>query len=55
MASCIQCGNAIPRGQRTCSMCYGDIDHGRDNYYREYVENQQKDREPEQDWSDEER
>lgn len=23
---------------KSCSMCYGDIDHGRDGYYREWAE-----------------
>jgi len=32
MAACVMCGSLIPDGQRTCSMCYGDIEHGNDNY-----------------------
>ena len=38
MPNCVQCGLPVPDGQRTCSMCYGDIDHGRDGYYREWAE-----------------
>ena len=26
------------QGSDTCSMCYGDIDHGKDNYYRNEIE-----------------
>jgi hypothetical protein len=40
MANCVMCGSTIPdnQGSRTCSMCYGDVDHGRDGYYRDYLE-----------------
>ena len=38
MTSCVQCGSTIPDNQRTCSMCYGDIEHGTDGYYRQYME-----------------
>lgn len=38
MGSCSMCGAPIPAGQGTCSMCYGDIDHGSDGYYREFME-----------------
>lgn len=38
---CTSCGASIPEGQgKSCSMCYGDIDHGRDGYYREWMEQQ---------------
>lgn len=41
MPNCTSCGSPIPTGQGTsCSMCYGDIDHGRDGYYREWAERQ---------------
>jgi hypothetical protein len=40
---CVMCGSAVPRGQRTCSMCYGDPDHGRDGYYRQWIEQQRDD------------
>ena len=40
MPNCVMCGSSIPdnQGSKTCSMCYGDIDHGRDGYYRQYME-----------------
>lgn len=47
-ASCSQCGSPVPDGQRVCSMCYGDIDYGKDGYYREWAEQQDREREPEQ-------
>lgn len=40
MSNCVQCGSPVPKGQHTCSMCYGDPDHGRDGYYREWMEEQ---------------
>ena len=40
MSSCSQCASPIPNGQRICSMCMGDIDHGKDGYYREWAEEQ---------------
>ena len=41
---CTSCGSPIPDGQSSsCSMCYGDIDYGRDGYYREWAERQQRD------------
>ena len=41
MAYCTSCGLPIPDGQgKSCSMCYGDIDHGRDGYYRQMMEEQ---------------
>ena len=43
MPSCSSCGLPIPEGQgSSCSMCYGDIDHGRDGYYREWAEEQER-------------
>ena len=50
MAYCTSCGSPIPDGQRkSCSMCYGDMDHGRDNYYRRWMEEEleRQDQEPE--------
>jgi len=40
MATCVMCGSWIPddQGSTTCSMCYGDIDHGKDGYYRRWME-----------------
>lgn len=42
MASCVMCGSPIPDGQRTCSMCYGDPNHGKDNYYNDWLEQQHR-------------
>ena len=40
-AYCTSCGLPIPDGQgRSCSMCYGDIDYGKDGYYRQWAEEQ---------------
>lgn len=41
-AYCVDCGSPLPdnQGSRTCSMCYGDIDHGRDGFYRRWAEEQ---------------
>ena len=40
MKYCTSCGSRIPdnQGSNSCSMCYGDIDHGKDGYYRREVE-----------------
>lgn len=35
---CVCCGSPVPKEQRTCSMCYGDIDHRTDGYYRQWAE-----------------
>ncbi len=37
---CVDCGAPIPEAQRVCSMCYGDMDFGRDGYYRAWAEEQ---------------
>ncbi len=43
MPNCTSCGSPIPDGQGpSCSMCYGDIDHGRDGYYRKWAEQQER-------------
>ena len=43
MANCTSCGSSIPDGQgRSCSMCYGDIGHGRDGYYFEWALEQER-------------
>lgn len=43
MPYCTSCGSPIPEGQgKSCSMCYGDIDYGKDGYYREWAERQQQ-------------
>ncbi len=39
MPNCTSCGERIPEGQGgSCSMCYGDIAHGRDGYYEQEEE-----------------
>jgi len=39
---CTSCGLPIPDGQgKSCSMCYGDINYGRDGYYRTWAEQQE--------------
>ncbi len=43
MGSCCDCGIDIPDGQTSCSMCYGDIEHGSDGYYRDWAERQLED------------
>ncbi len=48
MASCVQCASNIPEGQRTCSMCYGDPDHGRDGYYQRWIDDQRQEEEERQ-------
>lgn len=42
--SCVMCGSPIPddQGSNSCSMCYGDIDHGKDGYYRDWMEQQEQ-------------
>lgn len=43
MPSCTSCGSYIPEGQgKSCSMCYGDIDHGTDGYYRAEMEREEE-------------
>ena len=38
MNNCSQCGSQVPDGQSICSICYGDMDYGRDGYYRQQME-----------------
>lgn len=41
MNYCTSCGSPIPEGQgKSCSMCYGDPDHGRDGYYQAFLDEQ---------------
>lgn len=43
MPYCTSCGSPIPEGQgKSCSMCYGDIDYGKDGYYRDWAERLRK-------------
>lgn len=38
MRNCTSCGSPIPDGQGdSCSMCYGDIAHGSDGYYEDFL------------------
>lgn len=40
---CVQCGLPIPDGQGSCcSICYGDVEHGTDGYYRRWMEEQRE-------------
>ncbi|MCK5642407.1 MAG: hypothetical protein KAJ19_16490 [Gammaproteobacteria bacterium] len=39
MPDCTSCGQPIPEGQgSSCSMCYGDVAHGTDGYYQDYMD-----------------
>ena len=44
MKNCHSCGVRIPdnQGSDVCSMCYGDIDHGKDGYARREWERQDR-------------
>ena len=37
MNTCIMCGISIPKGQRVCSMCYGDPFYGTDMEYLNWL------------------
>ena len=53
MTYCTSCGSPIPEGQgKSCSMCYGDIEHGKDGYYRNWADGQLYRPEQEQSESD---
>lgn len=53
MPDCTSCGSPIPEGQgKSCSMCFGDIDYGRDGYYREWAERQIEEQPRPQDQAD---
>jgi len=46
MPYCSSCGSEIPEGQgSSCSMCYGDMDYGRDGYYRQWYEEREQEEE----------
>lgn len=51
MKSCTSCGSWIPddQGSNSCSMCYGDISHGKDGYYEEWAREQDRKSEEAQD------
>jgi len=41
MANCTSCGSPIPDDQgKSCSMCFGDPDHGHDGYYQAWIDQQ---------------
>ena len=42
--ACTMCGSDLPDSHphKTCSLCYGDLDYGTDGYYREYMEELQR-------------
>lgn len=48
MNYCVMCGSPLPddQGSSTCSMCYGEIEHGKDGYYREWMEKQEREEDP---------
>lgn len=48
--SCVMCGSPLPddQGSRTCSMCYGDIGHGKDGYYERWAREQEEQRQREE-------
>ena len=40
---CSSCGSPNPDGQgKSCSMCYGDINHGTDGYYEQWALQQEE-------------
>jgi len=43
MPNCTSCGSPIPEGQgKSCSMCYGDVQHGTDGYYEDWLHQQEQ-------------
>jgi predicted amidophosphoribosyltransferase len=49
MGQCSQCGSSVPDEQSICSMCMGDINHGSDEHYQRWAEQeQQRERENEE-------
>ena len=54
MPYCTSCGSEIPDDQgKSCSMCYGDINHGSDGYYEELARKQQEEQEQEPEYTSE--
>ena len=49
MNCCVCCGTSLPnnQGSKTCSVCYGDPDHGSDGILRQQMDAQRDD-----DWLD---
>ena len=53
MSYCTSCGSYIPDGQgRSCSMCYGDVGHGKDRYYEKWIEEQEDKIRQKNEWVD---
>ena len=50
MANCVDCGSEVPYGQNTCSMCYGDMEHGRDGDYRAWAKRQNEQAQENAEW-----
>jgi len=50
MSSCVMCGASLPsnQGSKTCSICYGDPDHGRDGYYQQMLDEDRRRQEEEE-------
>ena len=43
MPYCTSCGSEIPEGQgSSCSMCYGDVAHGSDGYYEQWLRDMER-------------
>ena len=42
MGYCVQCGLPVPDGQNCCSLCYGDPEYGQDGYYRQWLNEQER-------------
>ena len=42
MERCKMCGVSIPDGQEICSMCMGDVGHGRDGHYLRELEREEQ-------------
>ncbi len=38
MDNCKSCSAPVPVGQKYCSMCVGDVDHGNDGHYARAME-----------------
>ena len=46
MSYCSSCGSPIPNDQgSSCSMCYGDPEHGHDRYYQEWLRQRESEEE----------
>lgn len=50
MPYCEMCGVVVPKGQRFCSMCYGDPFYGHDGYYQDMLEREARQQQDKQEW-----